>query len=161
AKVPAIELPPVRWSASRPLGMLALALAYVVLGFLLPGRLEGALGDRALDVNRDVDRLSEQVRVLMEEKVLDPERAETLKQKLYDSKLIDADQLKACAGDCKGAGKNSGDGKGSGDDGDGSGDGGKGLAEFLKKHGGKTGLEEAMREQLGNGGVSDDGPGVT
>ncbi len=76
-------VPRVRWHGRRPLGLLAVAVAYVALGFLLPAR-SLALNDAALDVTRPADRLSEQVRVLQEEKVLNTERAEDLKQKIDD-----------------------------------------------------------------------------
>lgn len=265
------ELPRLRWRAGRPLGLLAVAAGYVVLGFLLPAARPANAGDSPLDVNRATDRLAEQVRVLKEEKVIEPKRAETLAQKLdevrdraaakdpaktlealdhladvvrqaarqaaesgarkadqlgrveagaealkeaapaldpkaaaalmadlaamarqaaaegeqldgapdadlaeavksgtlsgehlaklaaaakagkgkvgksarklYDAKLIDADQLKAC------------EGEGACD--------GKGLAEFLKKNGGKAGLGEAMSRCPGRGGVTDDGPSET
>jgi hypothetical protein len=256
-------LPRLRWRAGRPLGLLAAAVGYVALGFLLPTR-EIAADAGALDVNRETDRLGKQVKVLHEEKVIDRDRAETLEKKLaevktqagakdpaktlealdhvnevlkqearkaaeaaarkadkldqlgaaaeaiqaaapsldpvaaaalmaelsamaakaaaegdlgdldpelaaackagklspeqlaklaaaakdgarkgqklakalYDARLIDADQLKACEGKCDG----------------------KGLCEFLKKNGAKCPLSEALAKVGGRGGVNDDGP---
>src|SRR6476659_5043990 len=58
--VPAVELPRVRWRASRPVGFLAVAVGYVLLGFLLPARLPAAFGEAQLDVGRETDRLAEQ-----------------------------------------------------------------------------------------------------
>jgi hypothetical protein len=261
-------LPRVRWHGGRSLGLLAVAAGYVALGFLVPVDHPIIAGEPRLDVGREADRLAEQVRVLKEEKVIDADRAEALKQKLdevrshaggkepaktlealdhlddvvrqaarqaaesaarkasqlgqvqagaealqeaapaldakamadlmaelsalakkaaegdalndelggdlaeaiksgklspellsklaaaakagkgsaqktarklYESRLIDGDQLKACEGDGKCDGK--------------------GLAEFLKKNGGKTGLCEALGELAGRGGVNE-GPGA-
>lgn len=75
-------LPTIRWRAGRPLGLLALAVGYVALGFLIPSRHLAIAGDAPLDVGREADRLAEQVRVLKEEKVIDPERADAMKQKI-------------------------------------------------------------------------------
>lgn len=75
------ELPKLQWRGKRPLGFLALAGAYVALAFLLPAR-GLAVNGTPLDIDRPADRLAEQVRVLKDEKILDPERAENLKQKL-------------------------------------------------------------------------------
>jgi hypothetical protein len=59
---------------------------------------------------------------------------------LHNAKLIDADQLKQCeGGQCDS----------------------EGLAKFLAKNGGKKSLKEGLREQEGNGGVSEDEAGNT
>jgi hypothetical protein len=81
-RVPAVELPSLHWNARRPLTLLAIAAGYVILGLALPGRLDAALTESRLDVRRDAERLSEQVEVLKEERLLDPKRAEELKQKI-------------------------------------------------------------------------------
>jgi hypothetical protein len=70
-----------RWRGKRALGFLAAAGAYVALAALLPARTL-AVGQPPLDIARPADRLAEQVRVLREEKIIDPERAENLKQKI-------------------------------------------------------------------------------
>lgn len=75
-------LPRVRWRAGRPLGLLAVAAGYVALGFLVPVDHPIIAGEARLDVGREADRLAEQVRVLKEEKVIDADRAEALKQKI-------------------------------------------------------------------------------
>jgi hypothetical protein len=81
AKPATAEMPRLSWNGRRPLGFLAVAVAYVALAFLLPA--SGlAVTEPPLDVNRPADRLTDQVRVLKEEKILDPERAENLKQKI-------------------------------------------------------------------------------
>lgn len=81
AKPTTAEMPTLQWRGRRPLGFLALAIGYVALAFLLPAR-ELAANETRLDIARPADRLAEQVRVLQDEKILDPERAENLKQKV-------------------------------------------------------------------------------
>ncbi len=90
ARIPPVEPLAVRWNARRPLGLLAVGIGYLLLAFLLPARLDGAFDSGRFDIGREADRLAEQVRVLKEEKVLDPERAETLAKKL--------DEVRAQAG---------------------------------------------------------------
>src|SRR4029434_6193741 len=65
------------------MGFLAVAVAYVALAFLLPAS-SLAENETPLDITRPTNQLAEQVRVLQEEKILPPERAENLKQKLDD-----------------------------------------------------------------------------
>lgn len=80
--IPQSAMPRVSWNCRKPLIILGTAVVYLLLGFLLPiDRLALASGSQ-LDVSRETDRLAEQVRVLKEEKFLDKERAESLKQKL-------------------------------------------------------------------------------
>src|SRR5262249_17184101 len=76
-----VELPRLRWRGTRSWVLLACGAGFVLLGFLLPQGFAD-LGQRRLDVRREVDRLSRQIDVLKEEKVLQPARAETLKEKL-------------------------------------------------------------------------------
>ncbi len=83
AKPTTPEMPRLQWRGRRALGFLAVAVAYVALAFLLPAQ-SLAVNGTPLDINRPADRLAEQVRVLKEEKILDPERAENLKQKVDD-----------------------------------------------------------------------------
>jgi hypothetical protein len=265
-------LPEFHWHGRRPLALAALAVGYLALSLLLPIEPRLLSASTRLDISRETERLAQQVRVLKQEKVLDSERAETLKQKLeqvrdqaagkdpakalealdhlndvvrqaaqkaaesaakeasslrklgtaaealqqamegpdpaetaklmkelaamgkkaaeesekleeeldsglagelasgklsagnlaklgaaaqrasaklkkltknlHDARLIDADQLNK---ECEGKGKCDA----------------KGLAEYLKNNIRKVGLAEAMEELDGNGGVSDDGPGVT
>jgi hypothetical protein len=74
-------MPRLQWRGRRSLGFLGVALAYVALAFLLPAR-SLAITETPLDITRPAERLTEQVRVLKEEKILDAERAETMKQKI-------------------------------------------------------------------------------
>ena len=79
-RMTAVEPPGLRWRGRRPLGLLAVAATYLTLGFMIPA--EAIAVAAPLDVNRESDRLTKQVRVLKQEKVIDPERAETLQKKL-------------------------------------------------------------------------------
>lgn len=81
-RMPTAELPQLRWRAKRPLGLLTVALVYVFVAFLLPARVTALAFDSPLDVSRDADRLSAQVRVLKEEEILEADRAEAIQQKL-------------------------------------------------------------------------------
>jgi hypothetical protein len=80
-KSAAAEMPRLQWHGRRALGAFAVAAAYVALAFALPAR-GLALNETPLNIDRPADRLAEQVRVLREEKILDRERAENLKQKI-------------------------------------------------------------------------------
>lgn len=80
ARMPTFELPQVRWNARRPLALFAAGIGYLLLAFLLPSLLES----NQFDIDRQTDRLTEQVRVLQEEKILSPERAETLAKRLEE-----------------------------------------------------------------------------
>jgi hypothetical protein len=82
AAVPKVVLPGITWNYRRPLAIFTLSIAYLLLGFLLPIDRSALAVDAMLDISRETDRLGEQVRVLKEEKVLEPDRAETLRQKL-------------------------------------------------------------------------------
>jgi hypothetical protein len=83
AKPSTTELPRLQWRGQRALGYLAAAVAYVALAFLLPAN-SLAESETPLDVTRPANQLAQQVRVLQEEKILPPERAENLKQKIDD-----------------------------------------------------------------------------
>jgi hypothetical protein len=79
--LPAFTLPRLRWRGGRSWGLLATGAGFVLLGFLLPQGFAD-LGQRRLDVRREVERLKGQLDVLEQEKLLEPQRAETLKEKL-------------------------------------------------------------------------------
>jgi hypothetical protein len=80
--LPALQLPSLRWDGRRAAGLLAAAAGFVVLAFALPQRFADLGAGPSLDVNREVDKLAEQIEVLKEEKLLDAMRADDLKQKL-------------------------------------------------------------------------------
>jgi hypothetical protein len=80
--LPAPTRPRVSWRGGRSWGLLALAACYVLVGFLVPQRLADLGSGTPLEVGREVDKLAHQVEALKEEAVLDPARADALKQKL-------------------------------------------------------------------------------
>jgi hypothetical protein len=73
--------PALRWRAGRAGGLCAVGLAFLVLAFLVPQSF-ARIGAPRLEIGRDVARLEDQLAVLKEEKVLDKQRAEALKEKL-------------------------------------------------------------------------------
>ncbi len=75
-------LPEFRWNGRRPLALLAFAASYLALSLLLPIEPRFITANSRLDISRETERLGQQVKVLQEEKILDSERAENLKQKL-------------------------------------------------------------------------------
>lgn len=76
------SLPEVRWEWRRPLARLGIAASYLALCLLLPIESRFLSADSRLDLGRETERLGQQVKVLQEEKIIDSERAENLKQKL-------------------------------------------------------------------------------
>ena len=80
--MPRIEQPRFIWKARRPLVLLAIATGFVILVFVIPIKHALYTADAQLDVARQTDRLDAQIRVLKEEKILEPERAQSLQEKL-------------------------------------------------------------------------------
>jgi hypothetical protein len=76
------SLPTFRWNGGRPLTLFVFAGSYLALCLLLPIEPRILSANSRLDVSRETERLGQQVKVLQEEKILDSERAENLKQKL-------------------------------------------------------------------------------
>ena len=81
SSLPTLRLPPIRYRGGSAWGLFAGGLAFVALGFLVPQGFANLTGPR-LDVDREVDKLTHQVEVLKEEKVIGEERAEMLTEKL-------------------------------------------------------------------------------
>ena len=79
--IPEVGVPGVRWKFGPALGLCCGGLAFVVLAFLVPQGFANREENR-LDVSREVERLDQQLEVLQQEKVLDPQRAIDLKEKL-------------------------------------------------------------------------------
>ncbi|MFO0928268.1 MAG: hypothetical protein U0736_14720 [Gemmataceae bacterium] len=80
-ELPAIRMPEVRWRSAPSWALLAGGLAFVALAFLVPQGFAD-LGPGRLDVERETDKLARQLEVLEKEKVLEPKRAEELKEQL-------------------------------------------------------------------------------
>jgi hypothetical protein len=76
----------VRWHAGRSWFFLAAGCAYLVAGLLLPERLTSMSHGHALQVDKEVEQLAAQIDVLKEQAILEPARAETLKEKLGELK---------------------------------------------------------------------------
>ena len=79
--MPQVEVPGVQWKFGPSLGMFSVGMAFVVMAFLVPQGFAN-LDENRLDVSREVERLDRQLEILQQEKVLDPQRAADLKEKL-------------------------------------------------------------------------------
>jgi hypothetical protein len=77
----------VRWQGGRTWTVFLAALAFVAVALLLPDSLTTpAPAAHALEIGREADRLAEKVALLKEEKIFEPERAHTLKERLEQLK---------------------------------------------------------------------------
>src|SRR5258708_1634836 len=79
--VHAPRLPRVRWQGERAFGLLGFGAAFLIGSFLVPQKFAVG-GDSRLDVEDKIQRLTQQVQVLKEEKVLDAARADEMQKKL-------------------------------------------------------------------------------
>lgn len=75
-------VPSLHWRAGRTVGLLAVAVAFLLVSFLVPRRAFETPVPRPLNVGREIDMLAEQVKVLQDEKVIDERKAEQLSEKL-------------------------------------------------------------------------------
>ena len=82
SRIPAIDLPSVRWRGARAWGVFALSIGFVLSCLLVPVRFAAVNDGHALDVRREVHELAEKIDVLKEEQFIAEAQAETLKQKL-------------------------------------------------------------------------------
>ena len=80
------ELPRLRWRGRRPLALFAAGAAFVAAGFLVPERFAARGAGPGLEIGRETSRLSAQIQVLKEEKILDPARADDLQKKLTQAR---------------------------------------------------------------------------
>src|SRR5262249_5415331 len=81
-RVPTLRVPRVSWQGGRAGVFFAASVAFLLFGFLLPQRY-AAFGSRTpLNVDRETEKLVNQIEILKEEALLDPARAEKLKEKL-------------------------------------------------------------------------------
>jgi phosphate uptake regulator len=81
SSLPALRLPSIQWRGNKTMALFTGGLAFVALGFLVPQGFANLDGPR-LDVDREVEKLTQQIDVLNEEKVLAKERAALLTAKL-------------------------------------------------------------------------------
>ena len=78
-----LQTVPARWRAGRFAALFAASVAFVCVAFLLPASMSHHPGQKArLDVNRETEKLMDQVELLKEEKILDPRKADELAQHL-------------------------------------------------------------------------------
>lgn len=80
-KMPAPVLPELHWQARRAWVLLAVGGAFLLLCFAVPQRYTN-LGGQPLEIGPEVEKLQRQIKVLKEEAVLEPERAEAMQKKL-------------------------------------------------------------------------------
>jgi len=79
--VPPVASPPLRWHAGRLTLCCSVGFAFLVLAFVVPNSF-ARLSAPHLDVRRPVEQLQEQLAVLKEEKILEAQRAQELKDRL-------------------------------------------------------------------------------
>jgi len=79
---PAAALPRVQWNGMRQFGLLGCCLLFAAASFLVPARILNPLHAQRLQVAAEVEKLAEQIELLKEEKVLPPERAQSLEEAL-------------------------------------------------------------------------------
>lgn len=85
SSIPEVRKPKLQWRGGWSSVAFALSMAFVAICFLVPHWI-AAMGPSRLDINREVERLQEQLDVLQKEKIVEAERAEALK--------VTLDQLK-------------------------------------------------------------------
>jgi hypothetical protein len=76
----------VRWQGGRSWAAFAAGVIFVLVGLLFPLPPSLLAQARALEIGREVEKLAAQIDVLKEEKLLEPERADSLKDKLKQMK---------------------------------------------------------------------------
>ncbi|HWG41371.1 MAG TPA: hypothetical protein VN688_01200 [Gemmataceae bacterium] len=83
-KLPILALPRIHWNGRRAWTLLAIAVGFVLLSFLAPQGLADLSATSPLEIDREVTHLIEQIALLKAEALLDPARAESLKDKLAE-----------------------------------------------------------------------------
>jgi hypothetical protein len=79
--LPGLHPPRVRWRSGRAWGLLALGVAFVLLGLLLPQGF-AEMGGPSLNIDKQKAKLEKQIDVLREEALLEPRKADDLKIRL-------------------------------------------------------------------------------
>lgn len=74
--------PGLRWRGGKSWGLFALAAAFVTLTFAVPDRLVALNRPQSMDVSAQTRQLADQLAVLEQEKILQPETAQQIKDKL-------------------------------------------------------------------------------
>jgi len=83
-KLPVLALPRIHWDGRRSATLLAIAAGFVLSSFLAPQGLADLASTSPLEIDREIARLIEQIALLRSEAILDPERADTLKDRLAE-----------------------------------------------------------------------------
>jgi hypothetical protein len=81
SKIPEVRQPGLQWRGERSWGLFAASLAFVVIAFLVPQSLAN-FGAPRLDVDKEAEKLSTQLDVLEQEKILEKQRSSELKANL-------------------------------------------------------------------------------
>ncbi len=83
-RMPALQLPRLRWDSQRSGTLLAIATGFVLLCFLAPQGLADLQFNSPLEIDEEIGRLLQQIALLKGESILEPKRAETLTEKVAD-----------------------------------------------------------------------------
>lgn len=91
-RVPHTQPPSIRWRSSRQLSLFLIAGLYLTTSFLIPQEYFNTYASSRLDIASQSDQLHEQIRALVEEKILDEKQAAEYEQQLEEiRKQADAD----------------------------------------------------------------------
>lgn len=80
--IPVTPQPKISWNGGKQLGILLCCATFLVASFLVPARVMGTFQSERLIVDSEVKKVAEKIELLKEEKILPPERAESLEQAL-------------------------------------------------------------------------------
>jgi hypothetical protein len=80
-RMPALQVPRLRWDSRRAGTLLALAAGFVLVSFLAPQGLANLSFNSPLEIDQEIERLLQQIALLKGESLLDPKRAEMLAEK--------------------------------------------------------------------------------
>ena len=81
-RMPVVGAPRLSWHSGRSWALLAAAGLFLLVGFLVPQRLVTTPSAGALEIDEEIDKLADQIEILQEEEILEPEKAEAILEKL-------------------------------------------------------------------------------
>ena len=82
AQISRVPIPVVRWRSGRQWLLLLASIVFLAAVFLAPNRYLPALGDTALQIGNEMQKLGEKVQVLKQEQIVPPEKAQVLEKDL-------------------------------------------------------------------------------
>lgn len=82
AKLPSLDVPKVRQWSGRYLAFVGLGCLFVGAGMFMPEFEDLPGGSHALEIDDEANRLEEQVAILEEENIIEPDQAEALRERL-------------------------------------------------------------------------------